>query len=77
MSARSRLALAEGRNAMFRAAPEPYIAALLVNSYRQFARNNRLYISPLDLRLELNQEEEQAAISAFEEALEYAPEDQE
>jgi len=75
MSARSRLASSTGQNAMFRAAPEPYLASLLVKSYRDFASRANVHITPLDLRLEINQEQEQAAISGYTEAIQ-DPEDQ-
>ena len=45
----------------------------LAVAYREVFDNSRLYISPFDMRLEINQEEEQAAISGFTEALEYEP----
>ena len=73
MDARAGLASSESQIAMFRAAPKPFLAQLLVQSYRRYASNSRVYLSPIELRLELNQEEEQAAISAFSEALEYEP----
>ncbi len=75
MSARSRFASSTGQNAMFRASPEPYLASLLVESYRALARRSNVYITPLDLRVEINQEQEQAAISGFTEAIR-DPEDQ-
>lgn len=74
MKARSSLALSSGQIAMYRAAPQPYLSSLLVEAYRAFARGNRVYMSPLDLRIELNQEEEQAAIGGYMDAIEYDPE---
>ena len=73
MNARARFASSTGQNAMYRAAPAPFLMTQLAVAYREVFDNSRLYISPFDMRLEINQEEEQAAISGFTEALEYEP----
>lgn len=75
MDARSSLASSTGQIAMFRAAPEPYLASQLVQAYRELFSRSRVQITPFDTRIEVNQEEEQAAISGFQDALQGPGED--